>query len=101
MLRPLILISFFLVVGLTGCEKSHDDKLNGLKNYVSKSEIGNPSFWLKKRLFTGDWSETVLFFGFTNNLVNCEELKGYYKKTDPDIAFRWHIGKLKLQPLIA
>ena len=88
MFRPLLIILLFLVVGLTGCDKSHDDKLSGLKTYVSKSKIGDPSFWLVKRLFNGWWSEMVLFFGFTNNYVNCEELKGYYKKTDPDIAFR-------------
>ena len=62
MFRSLLLILFFLVVGLTGCDKSYDDKVSGLAAYVSKNKIGDPDIWLAKRLFNGEWTNMVLFF---------------------------------------
>ncbi len=83
-----LLLTLFFIFFLTGCEKNYDDKLRSLKSSVAKNKTGNPDFWLAKKLFNGEWSEVVLFFGFVDNYENCEELKEYYKKIDPVIAFR-------------
>mgnify|MGYP005669292067 CR=1 FL=1 len=85
----LLLILFLIILSFTGCEKSLENKINGLTSYISENKIGKSSnVFLEMQSLFGGWDKVVLFFGFMDDFKNCEELKEHNQRKYPEKKYR-------------
>lgn len=83
-MRKSTVLLLAVLLGVTGCEPSLEDQIEGFEKFVAKGQVGySPDFYLAKKNMRGDWENVALIYGYGDDHEVCQDLAELYVQKYP------------------